>query len=85
MMGPRNYYIAKHTKNIIDGKIHDISIEDSSHRLNGVREIIYLVKDEDELVSLFSNFELITTGFFDQGMFDMVSNHHWIFVGNKPD
>ncbi len=83
MLGPRNYYITYHTKQIHDKRVHEIAIEDPSHRLYGLRELIYLVRDEVELRSLFSDFDCLTTGYFDQGMFDMTSNFHWIFIGKK--
>lgn len=84
MLGPRNYYIQYHTKRIHDGKIYEIVIDDPAHRLSGLKELIYLVRDERELKDLFSDFECVTTGYFDQSMFDMSSNFHWIFVGRKP-
>ena len=39
--------------------------------------------DEEELKDLFSEFECLSTGYFDQSMFDMTSTFHWIFVGKK--
>ena len=83
MMGPKNYYITHHAKQIHMGKVYEIAIEDPAYRLYGVRELIYLVRDVDELKSLFSEFECLSTGYFDQSMFDMVSNFHWIFIGKK--
>jgi SAM-dependent methyltransferase len=83
MMGPKNYYIVYHSKQIHDGKVYEIRIEDPTHRLHGLYEMIYLVRDEDELKALFSEFDCITTGHTDQSMFDMSSNFHWIFVGGK--
>lgn len=84
MMGPRNYYIVYHARQIRDGKVYQIRIDDPSHRLHGLHEEIYLVRDEDELKSLFDEFDCVTTGHFEQKMFDMSSNFHWIFVGRKP-
>ena len=84
VMGPRNYYITHHTKQIHGGKIYDIQIDDPNHRLSGLKELIYLVRDEEELKDLFSEFECVTTGYFDQRMFDIASNFHWIFAGKKP-
>ena len=81
--GPNNYYFRYHTKQIHDGPVYEIRIDDPSHRLNGLHEMVYMVRDEDELKSLFSEFECVTTGYFDQGMFDLKSNFHWIFVGKK--
>ena len=83
MMGPNNDYIRYHTKKIHGGKIHEIGIDDPSHRISGSWGMNYLVQDEEELVDLFSEFECVTTGYFDQSMFDMKSNFHWIFVGQK--
>jgi len=82
MMGPKNYYITKHTKSVSKG-VHDVRIEDRDHRLLGVHEMIYMIKDEDHLLESFNMFEPITTGYFDQAMFDMESNFHWIFAGRK--
>ena len=64
-------------------KIHEVVIDDPNHRLAGLHEMIYLVETEDELKSLFSDFKCITTGYFDQKMFDVTSNFHWIFAGEK--
>ena len=77
--------ITEKTKQIHDGKIHEISIDDPSHRLYGLKEMIYLVKNKEELKDLFSQFECITTGYFDQSMFDVSSNFHWIFSGKKKE
>lgn len=83
MFGPKNYYFTHHAKQIHGGKVFEIEIDDPTHRLYGLRELIYLVPDVDELKDLFSEFECVSTGYFDQSMFDMVSNFHWIFVGKK--
>ena len=83
MMGPTNYYIRFHAKQIHDGRVYEIKFDDPAHRLHGLHVMVYLVRDEDDLKSLFSEFECITTGHIDQGMFDMKSNFHWIFVGQK--
>jgi hypothetical protein len=82
MMGPKNHYITKLTKNE-QGGVHDVRIDQPGHRLNGVRELILLIRDADHLCSVFDRFEPITTGYFDQAMFDMTSNFHWIFAGKK--
>jgi hypothetical protein len=42
-----------------------------------------MVSDEKALCELFSEFEPVSTGYFDQSMFDMASNFHWIYVGSK--
>ena len=76
MMGPRNYYITHHAKQIHPGNVFEIWID-------GVREFVYIVSDTDALVSLFSEFECITTGYFDQKILDLTSNFHWIFIGKK--
>jgi len=82
MMSMDHYYIKYHTKQVL-GNIHDIQIDDSSHRLSGVRELIYVVRDEEELKELFDEFECISAGYFDSSMFDMRGTKHWIFVGVK--
>ncbi|WP_339206560.1 class I SAM-dependent methyltransferase [Paenibacillus sp. FSL K6-3182] len=83
MMGPQNYYITHHLKKIHHERIYEISIDDKAHRLNGVKELIYTVKDEEDLCQLFDTFEPVTVGYFDQKMFDLYSNFHYIFVGKK--
>ena len=83
MLGPKSYYIKEKTKQIHEGKIHEVVIDDPNHRLNGLHEMIYLVETEDELKNLFGDFETITTGYFDQKLFDVTSNFHWIFAGEK--
>jgi SAM-dependent methyltransferase len=82
VMGPKNYYMTEKTKNVY-GKVHEIVFDDPKHRLYGLRELIYLIETEDELKDMFSEFECITTGYFDQRMFDVHSNYHWIFAGKK--
>lgn len=83
VMGPKNYYMTEKTIRIHDGKIHEVEINVPNHRLYGLKEMIYLVETEDELKDLFSDFKCITTGYFDQRMFDVTSNFHWIFVGRN--
>lgn len=83
MMGPRNHYITHHAKQIHGGRVYEIEMDDPSHRLYGLRELIYLVKDTDELASLFSEFECVNTGYFDQSMGDLKSSFHYIFIGKK--
>jgi hypothetical protein len=82
MMGPTNYYITHHLKDV-HGGVYEISIDEKGHRLEGVKEMIFLVRDEEHLKDLFSEFECLTSGYFDQRMFDLRSNFHWIFVGRK--
>lgn len=83
MMGPKNYYIKHHAKQIHNGSVYEVNIDDPKNRLYGRREFIYLVRDEDELRSLFSEFEPVGTGYFDQSMLDLKSNFHFIFIGKK--
>lgn len=83
MMGPRNYYMQYHLKQKHPGGIYEISIDEPGHRLYGNQELIYLVRDEEHLRDIFSEFECVSTGYFDQAMFDMKSNFHWIFIGKK--
>jgi len=85
MMGAQNYYFTHHTKRIHDKETCEVILEDTSHRLHGLRELLYVVRDEDHLTNLFSEFECINVGFFDMGLFDMKRGFHWIFVGKKAD
>jgi len=80
MMGSKNYFIAQNTKKI-DGKIHEVEF-DSSHRLSGLKQVVYVVDTETELKGLFSDFECIKVGYFDVDIMDG-SNFHWIFIGQK--
>lgn len=81
--GPSNSYIRYHAKQIHDGNIYEIRIEDKKHRLYGLHEFVYCVRDVDELLSLFSMFEPLTTGYYDISMFDIKSTFRWIFAGRK--
>ena len=84
MMGPRNYYITHHLKAVhANGTIYDVRVEEKGHRLEGVREVVLVAKDEKHLCKMFSAFEPVTVGYFDQKMFDLHSNFHWIFAGRK--
>lgn len=83
ILGARNYYFTHHTKRIHDGETCEVVIEDPSHRLYGLRELVYVVRDEEHLRRLFSDFECVNIGYFDMSMFDMKSSFHWIFVGKK--
>ncbi|HEY4497214.1 MAG TPA: class I SAM-dependent methyltransferase [Candidatus Paceibacterota bacterium] len=83
MMGPGNYYIKYHTKQIYPGGIYEIFIGDPKHYLYGNRELIYVVKDEEHLKDLFSEFECLSMGYFDVSMFDQKGGQHWIFIGRK--
>lgn len=66
MMGPRNYYITHHLKAIHGDRIYETRIEDRNHRLNGVRELILIARDEKDLCKLFDVFRPVTVGYFDQ-------------------
>ena len=82
MMGQTNYFITRHGTPVDGGQVYEVTM-DSSHRLAGLRQFVYVVKDAETLRSLFDQFECLSTGHFDQSMFDMVSNFHWIFIGRK--
>jgi SAM-dependent methyltransferase len=82
MMGPKNYYITRHSKPL-GNDTYDIRINTPGHRLHGVHEVVYLVRSEQHCRSLFGAFKPLTIGYFDQAMFDMESNFHWIYVGEN--
>ena len=82
-LGNKNYYITDHSKAVYNNSIHDVRIESKGHRLNGVRELVYVVNDVEQLKNLFGMFNCVTTGHFEQSMFDMKSNFHWIYLGEK--
>jgi SAM-dependent methyltransferase len=85
MMGVRHYYITHHLKELSqDAQIYKIRVTDPAHRLYGVSEDVLAVRDENHLIDLFNEFENVSVGYFDQSMFDMYSNFHFIFVGRKP-
>lgn len=83
MMGRQNYFLTHHATAIKGGPVYEVTM-DPAHRLTGLRQFIYAVRDQQELTSLFDEFECLSIGHFDQGIFDMVSNFHWIFIGRKP-
>lgn len=83
MMGPKNYWVADHGKPTHRGNIYETRIDSPSHHISGTLGLNYIVRDTEELKSLFSEFECLSTGYIDQSMFDMKSNFHWIFVGQK--
>ena len=85
VMGPHNYYMTHHLKAVHAGGVGEIRVEEEGHRLQGLREFILRVKDEKDLCALFDTFKMETWGYFDQRMFDMVSNFHYIFVGRNQD
>jgi SAM-dependent methyltransferase len=85
MMGLKNYYITHHLKEISQNtQIYKVRVTDPDHRLYGVSEDVLAVRDEEHLRNLFDEFEPVTVGYFDQSMFDLKSNFHYIFVGCKP-
>ena len=84
MMSRENYSISHHSK-LMKDDVFTVEMP-SDHRLSGTsgyKEHIFVPRDEDHLTSLFPAFEPVTIGYFDQRMFDMHSNKHWIFVGRK--
>lgn len=83
MMGPKNYYIVYHAKQILNERVYEISFDKPGDRLKGYREYIYLVRDAEDLCNLFSAFKPVNIGYFDQSLFTVKSNFHWIFIGQK--
>lgn len=83
MLGARNYYYTHHLAAIHDGETCEIRIQDKSHHLNGLHEMMYIVRDEEQLKHIFSDFEPINIGYFDHSLLDVKSGFHWIFVGRK--
>lgn len=81
--GPENYYFKYYAREIRPGGVYKIVIDNPEHRLYGLQELVYMVKDEKHLKSLFSEFECVSTGHFSEGMLDMSSNFHWIFIGKS--
>jgi len=81
--GLENYYFKYHAKEIHTGGVYKILIDDPKHRLYGLEELDYVVRDEKHLKDLFSEFECVSTGHFSEGMLDMSSNFHWIFIGKS--
>ena len=57
--------------------------EEVLSRLPTHHEFIYAIDTEEELKELFSDFECLTTGYFDQSMFALKNNFHWIWAGTK--
>jgi hypothetical protein len=82
MMGKRNYYVTEGHAKPIGSNVYELKIG-GDHRLKGFHQIFYIVSDEDHLRSIFSMFQPLTVGYFDQAMFDLKSNFHWIFAGVK--
>lgn len=72
-------------KRIHGGETCEVVIEDPFHRLYGLRELVYVVRDEEHLRRLFSDFECVNVDHFEMSMFDMKGNFHWIFAGRKPE
>ena len=79
---PDNYHATKMTKEILDGDIHHILFDAPSHRVFGLEEFIYVIKDEDELESIFPCFDTLSIGYCAGKMFDL-DFKHWIYVGKK--
>jgi SAM-dependent methyltransferase len=75
MMGPRCYYIARLGR-MVQPDTYEVSVR-------GEREYIYIIRNDQHLKEVFSRFETVTTGFFEQSLFGDQSNFHWIFVGRK--
>lgn len=82
MIGLENYFITKGYATTQGESIYELKIG-GDHRLNGTHQVFYVIRNETDLTDLFSMFRPLTVGFFDQGMFDMTSNFHWIFAGTK--
>jgi SAM-dependent methyltransferase len=85
MIGLRNYYITHYLRQVHDNRVFEIGIEDPEHRLKGIREYLLPMRDEEDLRSLFDMFEPLTIGYFDQSLFDVHSNFHYIFSGIKTE
>ena len=85
LYGAMNYYFTHHIKQIHGDRVYEIRVDDPSHRLYGLRELVFVVRDKEELIDLFSEFECVTTGYYDARIFDMHSTYHWIFVGKKRE
>lgn len=82
-MAPRKYYVTHHLKEVHGERIYEIRIQDKDNSLYGLKEMILVVRDEQSLCELFDMFEPVTVGYFNQKMFDVYSNFHYIFVGKK--
>lgn len=78
MMGPRNYWITDHGREIAPDTY---AIHLDSARLGHRRDVVYIARDEDHLRSLFPGLRPLTVGWFEQAMFELKSNFHWIYVG----
>jgi len=81
MVGNKNSLINNYS-NEIHGDMREILCDDPSHRLYGLHQFILVVKDKKDLKNLFSEFECIATGYFDDKLCDD-RNFHWVFVGRK--
>jgi ubiquinone/menaquinone biosynthesis C-methylase UbiE len=82
MIGPRNHSIPDYASPL-GNNVHELKIT-GAHRLAGYHMVMYVAPDEDDLCGLFPGFDKLTVGYFDQSMFEMRSNFHWIYVGKKP-
>lgn len=84
MMGLKNYYMTHHSRSMKDNRF-EVYIG-GNHRLAGgdnYHQFIYVPRDEQHLAALFPAFKPISIGYFDQSMFDLKSNFHWIFIGER--
>lgn len=79
MMGTRSNYIVQGHAKPVSGDIYEIHVK--SGRMAGIHEIVYIVKDEDHLTDLFSEFDTVTVGYFRMAQFDLESTFHWIYCG----
>ena len=83
MIGFRNYYFTHYLKQVHDNRVYEIEINDPKHRLNSIHEYLLPIRDENDLRTMFDMFEPLTIGYFDQKLFDVHSNFHYIFAGKK--
>lgn len=82
MMGARNYYVRDGHAQLVQPDVYELRIDDG-HRLAGFHQVFYVIRDEAHLKDVFSEFDCLTTGYFDQSMFDLKGNFHWIYCGKK--
>lgn len=84
MIRPRHMYPANYTRKLhADGKVHEVVINENGHRLNGLHQFIYIVQNENEMKSLFSEFKCINIGYSDMCMLHLTSTFHWIYIGRN--
>ena len=82
MMGPQNYYITDFSTDLGDD-LYEIRISKKNHYLDGLHEVIYIVKDEEKLKELFGVFEPISIGYWMFKLLRIPNNFHWVFTGKK--